>query len=143
MLASSRRVEIRPIVSHPDLTAILSHGDVADRMTILDLKAQRLGSPEARASARRLLTTWRRYVGDWDFPDDLVLRLSAINAALWDAEVEIRSMIRANLTAEIARAASAIVLLNDERHSVKTAIDRRAGAVARDDKDYLSRSQDR
>ena len=73
--------------------APVSWGELLDKITILEIKRQRIGSPAARANVEREL----RLLSDTAGPvlaapriASLQRRLKAVNAMLWEIEDDIR-----------------------------------------------------
>src|SRR5690349_17172693 len=73
----------------------VSWGELIDKITILEIKEQRLSSPEAVANVRNELAVLSRAVAEMKAAPDalsaLKQRLKAINEKLWDVEDEIRA----------------------------------------------------
>ncbi len=131
-----------PSQEAPPLSLPTTPGDLLDRLTILDLKARRLPSPEARARAE----AWRAKLDEvvarelTPLPDAAaraVDTLRSINASLWDAEDGIRALSSDALFNEQFVALSReICRLNDERSTVKGALNAVFNASHNDDRHY-------
>ena len=116
-------------------------GDIADRISILDLKVSRLVDAQARVQCRarrnELVASWRDAglpeldeVTGWD-------RLSQVNAALWEVEDALRAMeARGHFGPEFIEAARRVYRLNDERAALKRAIDEALGSRWREWKSH-------
>lgn len=114
--------------------------DVVDRITILELKVERLrsGREAARAELDVLQEAWR---AQQSVPlEDLeqLPALRAVNAELWDVEEELRQLERAGDFGPtfVARARS-VYHLNDERARIKRSISETTGSVLVEQKTYL------
>jgi hypothetical protein len=115
--------------------------DVLDRLTILDLKVERLPRPEARANAERerdaLLAAWRAH----DLPEPGSVpelpELAAVNLALWDVEDALRAHESAgDFGADFVARARAVYQLNDRRAALKRALNLRLGSRLVEEKSY-------
>jgi hypothetical protein len=119
-------------------------GELLDRLTILEIKLQRQppGDPQARLIAgalNRARAGWRAAGIRADGVRARIRELRTINAALWNAEDEIRSRTeRRDFGNRFISVARAICRLNDRRSSVKRAIDELCGVAAWDTKRYAS-----
>lgn len=124
-----------------DILTPISPGELIDKLTILEIKAERMTDAAKLANVRHELTllqeTWRKSGHDqkpiqpqWD-------ELRRINAALWDIEDLIREEERAQrFEAEFIRLARAVYFTNDERARVKREINSRLGSKIVEEKSY-------
>lgn len=119
----------------------ISFGEAADRLTILQLKRERirdsskLASIEAElALVEPLLFEHLQRTADFE---TLFTRLKEINARLWDIEEDIRQHERAgNFGAEFVTLARSVYLCNHERFRLKREIDQLLGSKIREEKSY-------
>ena len=116
-------------------------GELADRLTILEIKGQNARSPAQRARLQRelgRLTRTRARVGlASPALDRDIARLRRINAGLWRIEDEIRACERRNdFGARFIALARAVYKQNDRRALVKRRLDERHGSTVRDEKVY-------
>ena len=122
----------------------VSFGEVADKITILEIKSERIGEPFKLDNVRRelqaLRAVWsRRFPNLPEDADALVARLKATNVALWDIEDAIRAQERdASFGPEFVRLARAVYRKNDERASLKRRIDELLDSPFREEKSYTS-----
>jgi len=116
-------------------------GELVDKITILELKSERLGEPDKLEHVRRelrLLTTAR----DGAIPtspalSDLTAHLRAVNAALWQIEDELRACEQArDFGARFITLARSVYQHNDERAALKGRINRLLGAAFCEQKSY-------
>jgi hypothetical protein len=119
----------------------VSPGELIDKLTILEIKAERIQDPVKLANVRHelelLRTAWRNSGHDqapiqrqWD-------ELRRINAELWDIEDRIREEERAQrFEAEFIRLARAVYITNDERARVKREINTLLGSKIIEEKSY-------
>jgi hypothetical protein len=108
----------------------LSHGELVDRQTILEIKKERAPGVAAVAAA---LAHVRDALAGTDLlgVETHVAELRRINLRLWDLEDEVRGMLAAgHVGVEYARTAAEIPALNDLRAAAKRAIDRALGHAA-------------
>ena len=124
------------------LLAPTSWGDLIDRITILEIKAERLTSPPAQANAAHELAQRRAVVAQHgDAPQGLAqLRgeLAAVNRTLWDTEDAIRRKEAAKtFDAEFIALARAVYRDNDERGRIKRAISQLLGSDIIEEKQYV------
>lgn len=117
------------------------HGDVVDRIVILELKVARLTDPARRADAEAHLAVLRA-TWDADGPvrfEDLegLDRLRAVNATLWDVEDALRVHERdGRFDGAFVELARSVYRLNDERARLKASVDRATGSRYREPKSY-------
>ena len=109
------------------LVAEISAGELIDKITILEIKLDRIDDEAKRANIAReyaaLTGVWNREV---DETEDLVrLRgeIKAVNAKLWNIEDEIRAQEKAGtFGAEFIALARAVYQTNDRRAALKREI---------------------
>jgi hypothetical protein len=123
------------------LRAPVSHGELLDKITILEIKAERIEDPKKLANVQRELETlaaiWRAAVGE----DDVVLewrrRLKAINESLWEIEDHIRDEERAGeFGTRFVELARAVYLTNDRRSVLKRNVSLHLGSELIEEKSY-------
>lgn len=124
------------------LTAPLSLGELIDRLTILEIKAQRIATPSKRAHVRRerdaLAAIAAPYLERTPALTGLKRRLLQVNKLLWTTEDASRQRYR---RAPFAPATSAAILariarMNDLRHKLKQKISRLSGGAIVEQKSY-------
>jgi hypothetical protein len=128
------------VVSEP-LLAPTSIGDLIDRISILEIKAARLGDPAKSANVARELEALRllRDAAGLDTPEigAFADELRRINATLWDVEEEIRALDWAgDFGARFVELARAVYTWNDRRSAVKREINRVSGSALSEEKSY-------
>ncbi len=119
----------------------ISFGEFLDKLTILEIKAERIGDPAKRANViheRDLLRrTWAAHPASATDISEELARLKAINEKLWDIEDAIRERERAqDFGAEFIELARAVYYTNDERAAVKRELNRRLGSELVEEKSY-------
>jgi hypothetical protein len=130
-----------------DIHVPISPGELIDKITILQIKSERMSDPAKIANVRTELslleTTWRQSVyaaanaavnidTEW-------AELKRINGALWDIEDRIRDKERDRcFDQEFIELARAVYVTNDERATVKRAINTKLGSRIVEEKSYAS-----
>lgn len=119
----------------------VSPGELIDKITILEIKAERIADPDKLANVHRelrsltaarreALTTSKRL-------DDLTAELRRINERLWAIEDDIRDCERnrefGDRFVELARA---VYRTNDRRAAAKRSINELLGSELVEEKDY-------
>ena len=119
----------------------VSWGEVIDKITILEIKAERLDDDAKRANVRRELEELTT-VREREFPGHaglaaLAAQLKTINEKLWEIEDDIRGCERSkDFGAEFVRLARAVYVTNDERASAKRRINDLLGSALVEEKSY-------
>ncbi len=121
----------------------VSYGEVLDKISILEIKAERIEDATKRANVQRelmrLRDAWLR--GSPDEADAAVAQfrsaLKTVNQQLWDIEDRIRLKEKAQaFDAEFIALARSVYVTNDERARLKRAIDDRLGSTLVEEKSY-------
>jgi uncharacterized protein YukE len=119
----------------------VSPGEVLDKITILEIKSERMTDPGKVANVRRELAllqeVWSSNIRDSETIQDLHAQLKEINEALWEIEDDIRDKERArefdNRFIELARA---VYVTNDRRSQVKKELNLHLGSDIIEEKSY-------
>lgn len=118
----------------------ISWGELIDKITILEIKTERLPTPEARTNAETELHLLREIAGaalDSSEAGRLAARLKALNENLWEIEDRIRDHERAgDFGANFVELARAVYRHNDERGRVKREINLTLGSSLIEEKSY-------
>ena len=123
----------------------VSWGEVIDKITILEIKARRVGDEAKLANVRKELGLLRE-VRDRAFSGDVGLaelsrRLMAVNEKLWDIEDEIRDCERRrDFGPRFVQLARAVYVTNDERAMLKRRINELLGSALVEEKSYAAYS---
>ena len=116
-------------------------GELIDKITILQIKSERMTDPAKVANVRvelnLLESTWREsahgkadIAAEWD-------ALKKINEKLWVVEDDIRDKERAKeFDAKFIELARAVYVINDERAAVKRQINTKLGSRIVEEKSY-------
>ena len=119
----------------------VSPGDLIDRITILELKCQRLLDPAMLNATRiqldHLIAIRQRFIASTSEIEGMTKALKEANQTLWEAESAIRSCEdRRDFGATFVHLARTIYLTNDHRANLKRQIDSILGSSLRDSKLY-------
>ena len=118
----------------------VSWGELLDKITILEIKTERLGGGDARANAARELELLREIAQPVTASGQataLVARLKQLNQALWDIEDRIRDFEReGDFGPGFVELARSVYRRNDERGAVKREINLALGSALIEEKSY-------
>lgn len=119
----------------------ISYGELIDKITILEIKSERMRDAAKLANVRTeldlLVETWT--ANPASSRDIAVERdaLKRVNEALWDIEDEIRLKEKAKaFDAGFIELARSVYIRNDERARVKRAINEKLGSTLVEEKSY-------
>jgi Family of unknown function (DUF6165) len=120
----------------------ISWGELIDKITILEIKMERLRVPAARANAAHELGLLLDVLTELaDAPTGLAAlhdELAAVNRRLWDIEDAIRRKeASATFDAGFIELARAVYRCNDERSRIKRAISELLGSDIIEEKQYV------
>ena len=119
----------------------VSWGEIIDKITILEIKAERLSDPAKLANVTRELDELAA-VREREFPGHgglaaLAAELRGINEMLWVIEDDIRVCERAkDFGARFIELARAVYFTNDERAAVKRKVNDLLGSALVEEKSY-------
>ena len=119
----------------------VSPGEVLDKITILEIKSERMSDPEKVANVRielgLLQETWQKAVDEDKVIRKLHDQLKEINEALWEIEDDIRDKERVKEFDErFIELARAVYFTNDRRSQVKKELNLHLGSVIVEGKSY-------
>jgi hypothetical protein len=119
----------------------VSYGELIDKITILEIKSQRIADPAKLANVRNELdllnATWANDAASRTDIADERARLLAVNELLWDIEDRIRLKERAQaFDQEFIELARAVYFRNDERAAFKREINLKLGSQLVEEKSY-------
>ncbi len=131
---------------HPDhgigsVTAEVSPGELIDKITILEIKTERMSDPAQLDNVRfeldRLTAVRDEALPGMAELGRLTTDLKAVNARLWDIEDDIRGFDRRGAFGDgFIALARAVYRTNDQRAAIKARINRLLGARIREEKFY-------
>ncbi len=119
----------------------VSPGELLDKITILEIKSERMTDEDKLANVRRELAllneTWTRAVAE----DEVVRRIHAdqksVNEALWEIEDDIRDKERVKEFDErFIELARAVYYTNDKRAAAKKELNVHLGSQIVEEKSY-------
>ena len=130
----------QPPAEPPPILAPISLGELIDKITILDLKNERLQGP-ALANVQRERDALHQTLASLQRSVDpaLVEALHHTNASLWEVEDQLRDHERQqDFGATFVALARSVYRLNDERASLKKRINLEAGSLLVEEKSYAA-----
>jgi hypothetical protein len=128
-------------VSTTEIHVPISPGELIDKITILEIKSERMTDAKKVANVRNelsmLLNTWQ---GSHYATHDIGAEWTAlrdINTQLWVIEDDIRDKERdQQFDAKFIELARAVYVTNDERAAIKRKINEKLGSTIREEKSY-------
>jgi hypothetical protein len=119
----------------------VSVGEVVDKVTILEIKSDRITDPDKLRNISAELEALRPLVSGGVFDDDemsaLIDALREVNGALWDIEDNIRAEEAADrFGARFIELARAVYVTNDRRAELKKKINLATGSQLVEEKSY-------
>ena len=119
----------------------VSVGELIDKITILEIKAERITAPDKRQNVRveleGLLPLWESLSAGSAELAGLKAQLRAVNERMWDVQDALRAKEAAQLfDADFVELARSVARHNGERIQVKNAINRLAGSRFIEEKQY-------
>lgn len=121
----------------------VSHGELLDKITILEIKAAKIDDNDKRANVRReldaLSAIWAPIAAGSSSEDveDLHAKLREVNEALWDIEDRIRLKEAAKrFDDEFIELARSVYVTNDRRAALKRAVNGAFGSTLVEEKSY-------
>lgn len=124
-----------------DIYVPISPGELIDKITILQIKSDRMKDPAKLANVRTelelLQSTWQNSsLAAHDIREEWA-QLRRINEALWDIEDKIRDKERDQcFDREFIELARSVYITNDERAAVKRSINVKLGSKIIEEKSY-------
>lgn len=119
----------------------VSLGELADKVSILEIKAARIADPARRANVARELEALRLAWAEAALPPlaslDGWAELVEVNTALWEIEDEIRAHeARQDFGPRFIELARAVYVTNDRRAAIKRTINLALGSALVEEKSY-------
>jgi Family of unknown function (DUF6165) len=119
----------------------VSFGELIDKLTILEIKFERISDPAKRLNIERELAilndAWLRVGVDPEAIAEMRAELRSINERLWEIEDRIRQKeADRSFDAGFVELARRVYRTNDERSVVKRAINDRLGSTLVEEKSY-------
>lgn len=125
----------------------VSTGELADKITILEIKADRIGDAGKLANIREeldlLQRLWLPIAAGRDDLATMKTDLRVVNERMWDIQDGLRDRERQQLfDDEFIRLARAVATTNGERVALKNAINRLSGSAFVEEKQYRAEQPD-
>jgi hypothetical protein len=123
------------------IMAPISAGELVDKITILRVKAERIGDPAKEANVRKELAMLEAIAAE-ALPasaeiERLIGELAEVNGALWDIEDGKRDCERrGDFGDRFVQLARSVYIENDRRAAIKRAINEAAGSDIVEEKSY-------
>jgi hypothetical protein len=123
------------------LTVEVSVGELLDKITILEIKSERIADPAKLANVdtelRTLRATWSDSPLSSRDVSEQMRRLKAINEKLWEIEDGIRKLeAEGSFGDEFIALARAVYFSNDERAAIKRELNTMLGSRLVEEKSY-------
>jgi Family of unknown function (DUF6165) len=127
-----------------DILVPISVGELIDKITILEIKSERIENARQLENIARELAALRAVrLGEIAELARLAAELKRVNARLWEIEDAIRDCdARGDFGATFIELARAVYRLNDERSRIKKAINIASGSRLVEEKSYKSFQQE-
>ena len=124
-----------------ELLVPVSPGELIDKITILEIKSQRMTDAaklhNVRTELSLLTETWKASAYSATDISAEWAGLRDVNGKLWDIEDRIRDQERdARFDVEFIELARAVYVTNDERAAIKKRINTRLGSLLVEEKSY-------
>jgi uncharacterized protein YukE len=119
----------------------VSPGEVLDKITILEIKSERISDVGKLANVKRelelLQASWRQSVDEDDTVRRIHDELKTINEALWEIEDDIRDKERAREFDQVfIGLARSVYVTNDQRANAKKELNTYLGSEIVEEKSY-------
>jgi tetratricopeptide (TPR) repeat protein len=127
--------------SSPTIRVEVAPGELLDKLTILQIKSERISDPAKLSNVRSELavvdSTRQRTIRELPGLPDRMRELKEVNERLWDIENRIRDCEKAeDFGSEFVALARAVYQTNDRRATIKLRLNELLGAKFREEKDY-------
>ena len=111
----------------------ISKGELIDKITILEIKDDKITDPEKLKNVRHELETIRKL----EFPTPVKEKLMDVNRKLWDVEDDLRVLEKkGKFDDEFVQKARSVYKLNDERSRLKKVINIEEGSTIVEEKSH-------
>ena len=121
----------------------ISFGELIDKITILEIKSQKITDAAKVKNVRHELDELQRVWASLEESsveiNDLRQELKTVNETLWDIEDDIRKKdLRGEFDSEFIELARSVYIQNDTRAEHKRAINLRLGSELMEEKSYVN-----
>jgi len=119
----------------------VSPGEVLDKITILEIKSERITDPDKLANVvhelELLRSAWTQMVTEDETVQSIHEELKAINEVLWEIEDDIRNKeLAKEFDQRFIELARSVYVTNDQRSGVKRKLNAYLGAEIVEEKNY-------
>ena len=116
----------------------VSNGEIIDKLTILQLKIERINDSKKLKNLRKEYAELKEYASSiMDSSDPLYQDLYSINSELWDIEDHIRELERKkDFGKDFIATARSVYIKNDRRAAIKREINIRTSSDLLEEKSY-------
>jgi hypothetical protein len=126
---------------HPNAFAVVSYGELIDKITILMIKTERISNQEKLKNINTELALLQKTYDNCITPCNLIIelqtKLKIINEKLWDIEDAIRiKEHKKEFDEEFIQLARNVYITNDLRCKIKKQIDVLLGSYLTEEKSY-------
>lgn len=123
-----------------NVMAPVSPGELLDKITILEIKSERIADADkvknVRYELELLSKLWQDAIPDADVSEERAA-LKAVNGELWDIEDDIREEERAKrFESRFIELARAVYFTNDRRAALKKQVNTKLGSAIVEEKSY-------
>lgn len=124
----------------PPILAEIAFGEFIDKITILQIKDERIAEESRLVNVRKelasLQATRESLPGSAEL-DDLATQLKTVNEAIWEIEDKVRDLERRkDFGEEFVEVARSVYKTNDKRAALKREINLRFGSAIIEEKSY-------
>jgi hypothetical protein len=142
-MATELRALVPTRVRTPQVTVGIAPGELLDKITILEIKVERIEDPvkvgHVRAELASMIAARDRSIFIREGVADLTVELKAINEALWGIEDAIRECERSgDFGPRFVGLARSVYHNNDRRAEIKRRINERLGSQILEEKSYAA-----
>lgn len=121
----------------------VSFGELLDKMSILQIKLERIADPAKRANVQRelqaLTVSWEHAPESTQDIAETLAALKRVNEQLWEIEDEIRDLEREQrFDARFIELARSVYITNDERARLKRVLNQQLGSALVEEKSYAA-----
>ncbi len=130
-----------PLINNSKIMAEISYGELVDKITILEIKTERITDPKKLKNIHielaSLYETYQQYIDNSTQIQQLRHKLKTVNEILWDIEDDLRAKERNQIfDNEFIQLARRVYLNNDQRYAIKRRINILLGSHIIEEKSY-------
>ena len=135
------RASVSPVYPMSEILAPVSFGELLDKVTILQIKSERMSDAGKLANVRKELTAleriWNEHPASNVDVSGLVAQLKAVNERLWVIEDDIRILEKSRQFDDaFVQLARSVYFENDDRARIKKEINLALGSAYIEEKSY-------